>query len=348
MISRSNPVTVRCVFSESNMYGADQRDGLSKAGSGRVATYRMTGLTHVYTLECNYNMGRRVNRLVQPHVPASMDQHRSLSPQPPLRCLSPKYGPEMWQAVGKALAISALDMLQANPCSRLGAPGDAMATGFARLRSTATAWVRTNEHKEREKAAKKAAKNMGGNGSDDDDDAAASDGGSDGGEGEHTRAAGPLSKKENDPPLTQKPGTAQSAAAPKVAQEGATDVVAASAHASAAVPYWAIVRGTPLTRKGFSLRTPPAGRLATSSRVLVVSTKPMLDGALRGALALDGRPGAPHCWMTLVMRDGVENATVMTPQPPVGAAGTMCATSLEAEVEPVAESEAKGCMAFVF
>ena len=37
-------------------------------------------------------------------------------------------------------AISALDMVQANPCSRLGAPGDAFAVGLARLRSTVTAY----------------------------------------------------------------------------------------------------------------------------------------------------------------------------------------------------------------
>jgi hypothetical protein len=38
-----------------------QRDrDLSKEGAGRVALYRATGLTHLYTLECNYNEGTRV------------------------------------------------------------------------------------------------------------------------------------------------------------------------------------------------------------------------------------------------------------------------------------------------
>ena len=35
-----------CIFSESNMYAADKRDGLSKAGSGRVAVYKATNLTY--------------------------------------------------------------------------------------------------------------------------------------------------------------------------------------------------------------------------------------------------------------------------------------------------------------
>ena len=117
-----------CVFSEANMRAKDARDGaVGKEGSGRVAVHRATGLTHVYTLECNYNTGRRVNRMAHPHTPEGMDEHRSLSPQPPLRCLNPKYTPACWEAVGKALAISALDLLAANPCSRLGAPGAEMA-----------------------------------------------------------------------------------------------------------------------------------------------------------------------------------------------------------------------------
>ena len=62
-----------CVFSEANMSRKDSRDiTVGKEGSGRVGVYRLTGLTYVYTLECNYNMGRKVNRLMHPHVPQSM------------------------------------------------------------------------------------------------------------------------------------------------------------------------------------------------------------------------------------------------------------------------------------
>lgn len=90
-----------CDFSQQNMTRKDRRDGMSKEGSGRVGVFSMTGLTHVYTLECNYNEGRIVNKLqpVQvrpprassalararsPHVcaPAPALRHRSPSPNP--------------------------------------------------------------------------------------------------------------------------------------------------------------------------------------------------------------------------------------------------------------------------
>jgi hypothetical protein len=43
------------------MYAADKGDGLSKEGSGRVAFYKICGIIHSYTLECNYNTGRITN-----------------------------------------------------------------------------------------------------------------------------------------------------------------------------------------------------------------------------------------------------------------------------------------------
>ena len=146
------------------MNAKEPRDGggAGKEGSGRVGVYRSTGLPHAFTLECNYNTGRVVNRIAHPHSGSDA----SLSPQPPLRCLSPKYTPETWQSVGKArrpprsnpmaprlqpqapqaatlsvpscnpmrprlqpyvfqaLLLAALDLHGANPCSRLGAPGE--------------------------------------------------------------------------------------------------------------------------------------------------------------------------------------------------------------------------------
>ncbi|KAG5846405.1 hypothetical protein ANANG_G00114630 [Anguilla anguilla] len=77
-----------CNFSEKNMYAKDKRDGQSKEGSGRVAIHKAIGLIHSYTLECNYNTGR---------------------------C----YTPEIYEQVGRAVAVAALDMAESNPWPRL-------------------------------------------------------------------------------------------------------------------------------------------------------------------------------------------------------------------------------------
>ena len=154
-----------CVFTERNMYGRDKRDGLSKEGSGRVAVYKMTGLTHVYTLECNYNMGRTVTRLQPPHIPKGIDKGALSPPPPPLKSVAPKYTPDSWRDVGKALALAALDLLGVNPCSRLGPPNGG---GMAKLRGIVTQWVLTQAKKESKRAAARAARR--GDDEDEDDD----------------------------------------------------------------------------------------------------------------------------------------------------------------------------------
>ena len=68
-----------CTFSQASMSAKEPRDGggAGKEGSGRVGVYRATGLAHAFTLECNYNTGRVVNRIAHPHS----EGHASLSPQ---------------------------------------------------------------------------------------------------------------------------------------------------------------------------------------------------------------------------------------------------------------------------
>lgn len=102
-----------CNFSEKNMYTRDKRDGQSKEGSGRVAIHKSIGLVHSYTLECNYNTGRSVNTI----PPACHDNGRATPPPPP--AFPPKYTPEVYEQVGRAVAIAALDMAQCNPWPRL-------------------------------------------------------------------------------------------------------------------------------------------------------------------------------------------------------------------------------------
>ena len=213
-------------------------------------------------------MGRLVNRLAHPHAPEGFDQNRSLSPQPPLRCLSPKYTPASWRAVGKALAISALDAVQSNPCSRLGAPGAESAAALARLRSTSLAWARSA----RAAKGKKGKKAGGEEGGSDGGSGGESEGEADGGaEGRAADKRAEVTRGEN--------------ACPQGAQ---TAPAAPAALSGAPVPCWVRVHGTPLLRRGFSLKTPPAGRLESGTLVQVVQTRAMKDGALRAAVALAG------------------------------------------------------------
>ncbi|KAL1528271.1 hypothetical protein AB1Y20_009628 [Prymnesium parvum] len=118
----------------------------SKEGSGRVYTHKVTNLTHIYTLECNYNMGRHVNRLTPQHLPNGVSPACMSPPPAPLRSLAPKYSPATWADVGKAIGLAALDLFNANPATRLGPP---TMNGLDRMRSTVQAWVRSQERKKK-------------------------------------------------------------------------------------------------------------------------------------------------------------------------------------------------------
>lgn len=102
-----------CNFTEKNMYSKDKRDGMSKEGSGRVAVFKATGIVHSYTLECNYNCGRVANCL----PPATCDSGRATPPPSP--GFPPKYTTEIYEEVGRAVAVAVLDMNNSNPWSRL-------------------------------------------------------------------------------------------------------------------------------------------------------------------------------------------------------------------------------------
>ncbi|XP_072189499.1 cytosolic carboxypeptidase-like protein 5 isoform X2 [Excalfactoria chinensis] len=102
-----------CNFSEKNMYAKDKRDGQSKEGSGRVAIYKALGIIHSYTLECNYNTGRSVNT-----IPLACHDNGRASPPPPPTFPS-RYTVELFEQVGRALAVAALDMAECNPWPRI-------------------------------------------------------------------------------------------------------------------------------------------------------------------------------------------------------------------------------------
>lgn len=100
-----------CNFSERNMFVRDKRDGMSRAGSGRVAVSTLTGLIKSYTLECNYNTGRIVN--VLPPTIKERQQKGYALPMPP------KYSPSIYEEVGRSLGASILDLTGNNPLTRL-------------------------------------------------------------------------------------------------------------------------------------------------------------------------------------------------------------------------------------
>ena len=101
-------------------------DGSAHQGSARAAAFAATGggFPHIYTLECNYDSGVAANELQPRHTDGAAGAAGRLSPEPPKSAvLSPKYEPASWRDVGKALALAVLDMVDANPASRLGPPG---------------------------------------------------------------------------------------------------------------------------------------------------------------------------------------------------------------------------------
>ncbi|CAH1114197.1 unnamed protein product [Psylliodes chrysocephalus] len=100
-----------CNFTERNMYLKDKRDGMSRAGSGRVAVLSLTGIIKSYTLECNYNTGRLVN-VLPPTIKESHGKVHTI-------CIPPKYTPQTFEEVGRALGVSILDLTGNNPFTRL-------------------------------------------------------------------------------------------------------------------------------------------------------------------------------------------------------------------------------------
>ena len=144
--------TDQCVFYE----GAS-----GHAGSGREAVYAATGLAHVFTLECNYNDGKRVNTLPARYE-AAVNDARCLSPPPPPLHPHARYGPSTWREVGKGLALAMLDFAGANPASRLGPPTE-LSRALNAYKGSLPAWLKAHT-----------ISNAGGADSDDEEKAAAS------------------------------------------------------------------------------------------------------------------------------------------------------------------------------
>lgn len=112
-----------CNFSEKIMAVKD-RNGLSRDGSSRVALQRATGITHCYTLECNYHNGKRINTLA-PKLIKSLGMIEEETPvsDPSSKMYannsSPPFVQEMFEDVGQGVGLALLDHLGINPVSRI-------------------------------------------------------------------------------------------------------------------------------------------------------------------------------------------------------------------------------------
>ena len=95
-----------------NMTVKEKRDeNLSKEGCCRVAFYYLTGSPHIYTLECNYNVGKFMN---------SIASGRSGAVTPPLATMpNQKYTPNSYAEVGRGLLAASLDIFDSNPLPRV-------------------------------------------------------------------------------------------------------------------------------------------------------------------------------------------------------------------------------------
>jgi hypothetical protein len=111
-----------CDFSRKNMTSAE-KNGDCKSGTCRVAMFRETNGTvpHLYTVEANYACSRVLNAL-----PPRVGEHRNRAVRDSessrvWRSHRKKYTPEIFQGVGRALLVAALDLREENPSSRVPA-----------------------------------------------------------------------------------------------------------------------------------------------------------------------------------------------------------------------------------
>ena len=117
-----------CSFAEKLMAVKDRGCGLSREGSGRVAIYKATGLVQCYTLECNFQTGRRINHLtpkinlstgeLDPETPLTDPSSKFYAPCTPQQ-KTPNYTIDIFEDVGRAVCVALLDLIEKNPCSRV-------------------------------------------------------------------------------------------------------------------------------------------------------------------------------------------------------------------------------------
>lgn len=102
-----------CNFTEVNMRSTDKHDKLSKEGSGRVTFFKELNILRSYTLECNYNTGRVLNKILYSEGDLTNINSQVYSNGPP------KYDISIFEDVGKAVGVALIDLEQSNPLTRI-------------------------------------------------------------------------------------------------------------------------------------------------------------------------------------------------------------------------------------
>ena len=116
-----------------NWFAAEGQDGSARSAIYAATLQKRRGVPFIYTLECNYDSGVAFNELAPRHAAKSLASgHMSPEPQRFKTTMGPKYSPESWQDVGKAIVLALLDFHDVNPHSRLGPAGGG---GLPRLRT---------------------------------------------------------------------------------------------------------------------------------------------------------------------------------------------------------------------
>ena len=109
-----------CDFSEKSMVTKDPKDEHSKEGSGRVSIYRLTGLIHSYTVECNANIGRLVHALSPLVNTATGKRFAEVTGKGKVLTTNARErGVPAFEEVGAGLMWAMLDLREANPLSRV-------------------------------------------------------------------------------------------------------------------------------------------------------------------------------------------------------------------------------------
>ncbi|XP_018651029.1 family M14 non-peptidase homologue (M14 family) [Schistosoma mansoni] len=114
-----------CNFSLRNMYQKDRKGTSTKEGAGRVALWKHLGLTHCYTVECNYNSASSQSFNFSFNA-CSSTSHTSQSGYQALNGI-PRYTPAHYEDVGRALMIAILDFNQINPWPKVAGLGGSTA-----------------------------------------------------------------------------------------------------------------------------------------------------------------------------------------------------------------------------